>query len=59
MNSVVRVRVLKISVDGSAKELFRQSVEVDSSVMFSFSEVQRVLKVLFPRSSCVEFSVMY
>ena len=60
-NNILKVSLMisyKIVVlDNHQRELYRNTVEVSNGVVFPFDDVCRVLKLLYPKSSCVQISI--
>lgn len=54
--NTIKIRVLNVLPNGKFRELYRKSVILTDGVSFPFSDVIRVLKVLYPESDFVAIS---
>ena len=57
-NKTIRIKILTSdSLDvGSFKELYRNSVVIDSSVQFDYDLIERALSMLYP-SAIIQFQI--
>lgn len=54
---IIKIRVLKLRQE-KLDTLYFNSLDVPESVDFDYSKVRDVLKLLYPKSNIVEFSIM-
>lgn len=55
---MIKIVVFKFVSDGSQKELYRNSVNLPNDLSFDYNDVYKVLRLLYPSSDGVEFTVM-
>lgn len=58
MNKTYVVRVF-VGQCHEAKEVYKNSIVLDEAVAFPFDHLVASLRLLYPRSSRIEFSVVY
>lgn len=55
---IVKIIVFKFNSDSSKSELYRNTLTVSDGLSFEFDIIYKVLRILYPKSDGVDFSVM-
>lgn len=55
---MIKIEVISYGSDGARKVHYRNSVELNDDLVFDYSNVIKVLRLLYPKSDGVEFCVM-
>ena len=53
---IIKIRVLRLNNE-KLVELYRNQISVSDALQFEFAKVHSVLKLLYPSSNFIEFSV--
>lgn len=54
----IQIKISRLNSDGTCKTIYQNSVVHTSSVEFPFAQVLQVLKLIYPNSSAVEFTIV-
>lgn len=55
---MIKIEVVSYGSDGARKVLYRNTVAFNDDLVFDYSNVIKVLTLLYPKSDGVEFCVM-
>lgn len=53
-----KIRVIEYP-NGKERELYRNTISVPDGVLFPFDDLVKVLRLLYPRATSVEISILY
>lgn len=56
MKTFLQIKLSRIGNGGQSEEIYRNSVEIDTSVCIDFVSMTQSLKILYPRAEIVQYS---
>lgn len=56
MKTFLQIRLYRIIDGGKQQEIYKNSVEIDTSVCIDFVSMTQSLKILYPRAEIVQYS---